>query len=151
MDAFRTLIVPAAHVALARTITETLAPVGGKGMYTTGLSPDGTAPATHWISSGYIDADYAALLPLLEWTQDEENAWQKTVIGPGYPEVIFALYTQAIQTPPTNENPEPEPVISDFTLADVEALLSAVDVTTETPQQAWERLGVQLVTTDAEG
>jgi hypothetical protein len=64
MDVFRTMIVPDAYVLLARQITETLAPVGGAGMYSTGLSPTGTEPATHWISSGFIDADYAALISL---------------------------------------------------------------------------------------
>lgn len=127
-ETFRTMIVPDAHVALARQITETLAPVGGKGMYTTGLSPDGTAPATHWISSGYIDADYAMLMPLLEWVDGD-----KTVISPGYPEVITQMCADAELEVP---------------LADVEAMLAAVDVTLETPQQAFSRLGLQLVQED---
>ena len=132
-EAYRNMIVPDAHVALARTITETLAPVGGKGMYTTGLSPDSTAPATHWISSGFIDADYAALMPLLEWTQDEEGTWQKTILSPGYPEMIVQMCAQAEL---------------EVTLEGVEALLDAVDVTLETPQQAWARLGLGLVQTE---
>lgn len=117
MDAFRTLIVPDAHVALTRTITETLAPVGGKGMYTTGLSLTGAEPTTHWISSGFIDPDYAALLP-------HDGAG-------GYPKVIVQMCAGAGLT---------------VALADVEALLQAADITTETPQQAMARLGVQLVT-----
>lgn len=129
-EAFRTMIVPDAHVALARQITETLAPVGGKGMYTTGLSPDGTAPATHWISSGFISADYAALMPLVEWTLDEEGVWQKTVISPGHPEVIVAMCTEAGL---------------EVALEDVEAMLDSSDVTLETPQQSWARLGLELV------
>lgn len=122
MNAFRTLIVPDANVSLARAITETLAPVSGKGMYTTRLSPTGTAPATHWISSGFIDPDYAALLP-------HDGAG-------GYPEVIVQMCTGAGLT---------------ISVADVEALLSAADVTTETPQQAMARLGLKLVREPIDG
>lgn len=81
-QAYRNIIVPDAHVALARQITETLAPVGGKDMYSTGLSADGTAPATHWISSGFIDADYAQLLPLIEYTEDAGN-WIENWLSAG--------------------------------------------------------------------
>lgn len=148
-EVYRNLIVPTTHVDLARKITETLAPVGGRGMWISGLSPDGNPPRQYWFSMGYIDAEFAALLPLIEYIDDAGN-WIANYLSAGYPEVIFALYSQAIQIQSTEENPEPDPVTLDFTLADVEAMLSAVDVTTETPQQAWARLGVQLVTADAE-
>jgi len=138
-EAYRNLIVPDAHVALARQITDTLAPVGGASMYTTGLSPDGTAPATHWISSGFIDADYAQLLPLLEWTQDEEGNWIKTVVSAGYPQVIFDLYVAAIQVP------DEDPVDPGFTVEDVTAMLDASDVTLEEPFAAMSRMGLQMV------
>lgn len=134
-EAFRTMIIPDAQVALARQITETLAPVGGANMYTTGLSPDGTAPATHWISSGFIDADYAALMPLSEFTYDENGDEQETVIDWGHPAVIMQMCMQAV-----------EPEVPEFTLEDVIAMLDAADVTLETPQQSWARLGLQLVT-----
>jgi hypothetical protein len=129
-EAYRNIVVQDAHVALARTITETLAPVGGKGMYTTGLSPTGTAPATHWISSGFIDADYAALLPLHEWTQDEEGAWEVAIVHPGYPEMITQMCADAEL---------------DVSLADVEAVLAASDVTVEQPFAAMSRMGLQMV------
>jgi hypothetical protein len=115
-EAFRTIIVADSNVALARQITETLAPVGGKGMYSTGLSAAGAAPATHWISSGFIDADYAALLP-------RDGAG-------GYPEIIVQMCADAE---------------FDVALADVEALLTASDVTTEEPFAALARLGLQMV------
>lgn len=54
MDIFRTLIVPADQAPLARLIAETLDPVNCQGMFTTGLSPTGDEPATHYISSGGI-------------------------------------------------------------------------------------------------
>ena len=132
IEAYRNIIIENAQVELARLITETLAPVGGKGMYTTGLSIDGDAPATDWISSGFIDADYAALLPLLEWTQDEEDNWIKTVISPGYPEVIVNMCL--MQEPPL-----------EVTLEQVQAVLDASDVTTEQPFAAMARMGLQMV------
>ena len=134
-DAYRNMIVLDAQAALARTITETLAPIGGRGMYTTGLSSDGTGPATLWISSGLIDADYAALLPLLEWVLDEDGVWQKTVISLGHPEIIVQMCAEAQL---------------EVTLAEVEELLNTADVTLETPQQSWSRLGVQLVQPEEE-
>ena len=52
MDIFATLIVPAANVAQARTIAATFP--GGEGMLTSELSATGNAPATHYISSGWM-------------------------------------------------------------------------------------------------
>ena len=47
-DLFRTFIVPAAHADLARALCALEA--GGAGMFTTGLSADGTEPATGLIA-----------------------------------------------------------------------------------------------------
>lgn len=58
----RTLIVPDAQVEFARLLTETIAGPSGAGMWTTPLSPTGELPATHWISSGLIDQQFAGLL-----------------------------------------------------------------------------------------
>ena len=58
----RTIIVPNAHVDIARAACEHLAGAGGSGMYTTPLSPNGALPATHYISSGLIEDTFAALL-----------------------------------------------------------------------------------------
>lgn len=58
----RTIIVPAAYVDGARAACEALAGAGGSGMYTVPLSPTGEAPATHWVSSGAIDQEFADLL-----------------------------------------------------------------------------------------
>lgn len=59
---FRTIIVPDAYVDIARAACEHLAGAGGSGMYTTPLSPTGELPATHYISSGLIEQEFAALL-----------------------------------------------------------------------------------------
>ena len=58
----RTIIVPDAVVIAARMACEALAGAGGSGMYSVPLSPTGELPATHWISSGLIEQDFADLL-----------------------------------------------------------------------------------------
>ncbi len=58
----RTIIVPDPVVVPARMACEALAGAGGSGMYQTPLSPSGDLPATHWISSGLIEQDFADLL-----------------------------------------------------------------------------------------
>ena len=58
----RTIIVPGAVVIPARLACEALAGAGGSGMYSVPLSPSGDLPATHWISSGLIEQEFADLL-----------------------------------------------------------------------------------------
>ena len=58
----RTIIVPDAAVAGARMACEALAGPGGSGMFTVPLSATGELPATHWISSGLIEQEFADLL-----------------------------------------------------------------------------------------
>lgn len=58
----RTTIVPDAVVTPARMACEALAGAGGSGMYSVPLSPTGELPATHWISSGLVEQDFANLL-----------------------------------------------------------------------------------------
>lgn len=59
----RFMVVPAANVATARQLALDLAePPAADNMWTVGLSPNGLAPATHYISSGLIDIQFAALL-----------------------------------------------------------------------------------------
>jgi hypothetical protein len=61
VDIYRTLIVTADSAPLAREIAASFGP-GGVGMWTTPLSSDGAEPASHYISSGYIPEQFAALL-----------------------------------------------------------------------------------------
>ena len=56
-----TIIVPAATVEAARELAATVH--GGAGMFTTALSPDGSVPVTHYISSGWCSQELADLLP----------------------------------------------------------------------------------------
>lgn len=56
-----TLIVPANLAPLARALAAGLSP-RGSGMFTTAISPTGQAPATHYISAGFIEPAIGAVL-----------------------------------------------------------------------------------------
>ena len=55
---FRTFIVTAANAPLARDIAALTE--GGTGMFVTALSPSGSAPATHYVSTGEVSDAFAA-------------------------------------------------------------------------------------------
>lgn len=59
----RTMVVPAAYVALARSLAAAIGTgESGKGMFTTPLSATGTGTPTHYISAGLIWPEFAAML-----------------------------------------------------------------------------------------
>lgn len=127
---YRNMVVPAAHIDLARSICATLAPSGGFAMFGVGLSPTGTEPATHYVSTGHIDADFANLMPLTEWTQNADGEWGFIVWSKGEPGIVVALCAEAgFET----------------TVPEVEALFAASDVTTQEPFTAFGRLGLVMV------
>lgn len=55
----RTMIVPVAFVPLARALAVGVSPIAGRGMFETPLSPTGALPATHFMSAGFISAEFA--------------------------------------------------------------------------------------------
>ena len=59
----RTIIIPASVQPNARALCKGLAGIAGDGMFVTGLSATGQAPATHYVSAGIISTEMAALLP----------------------------------------------------------------------------------------
>lgn len=61
MDIFRTLIVQANQVELAREVGASYG-AGGEGMFVTPQSSTGLYPATHYISSGLIPEELDALV-----------------------------------------------------------------------------------------
>lgn len=125
----RTFIVPAAVVGMARAMCVGLAGPAGDGMFVTGLSATGTAPATHFVSSGPISDEMAALLPLTTVTQDADgNAIVST--APGDPAYVVELAAQASIT---------------VTVEQVAGLLASVDVSDQGPFAAMARLGLKLV------
>lgn len=120
----RCMIVPTGNVDLARKLCETLAGPGGAGMFTTALSATGDDPATHYISSGLIESDFADLLPLIEFPADADP-----VIHPGQPDLITQMATDQGMG---------------VTVDEVQALLASVDVTEQPPTDALDRLGLRL-------
>ena len=125
----RTFIVPAAVVGMARAMCEGLAWQAGDNMFITELSATGASPATHYISSGPISDDMAALLPLTTVTQDADgNAVVST--APGDPAYVVELAAQAGIT---------------VTVEQVAGLLASVDVSDQAPFAAMARLGLKLV------
>ena len=55
------MIIPAALAPLARALAAGLSP-GSSGMWQTGLSPTGAAPATHYVSSGLIKPQFGGVM-----------------------------------------------------------------------------------------
>ena len=125
----RTMIVPAAFQQLAQALCEAAAEGdAGKGMFTTGLSADGAEPATHYISSGYIDRQFADILPLTTVDQDGEGL-PDIHTRPGNVAAVEALAAQAgIELPP----------------GAIAALFAEIDVSAQGPFEAMARLGLSF-------
>ena len=121
----RTFIVHAAVVDMARAMCVGLAGTAGDGMFTTGLSSTGNAPATHYVSSGPISDDMAALLPCT--TVDAEGV---ATTAPGQPDAVPALAAEEGIT---------------ATEQQITALYSSIDVSDQEPFQAMTRLGLEIV------
>lgn len=131
-DIFRTLILPAAVTPLARQIAATLSPAG-IGMWTTGLSPTGAEPATHFISTGLISPEFAHMVPEQVWGQGEDGAWTRVSTSTGSPQAVTEACNAAGM---------------EVTLEQVLAVFDVADVTEQEPFVALGRLG--LVLTQAE-
>ena len=128
-DAFRTLIVTADTAPLAREIAASFG-TGGAGMWTTPLSASGADPASHYISSGYIPADFAYLVPCQTYEQDEDGAWVLVSSEPGDPVAVYEAATA-------------QGVVC--TQAQVDAIFASADVTAQEPFVAMARLGLSIV------
>ena len=128
--AFRTLVTTAATTPLARDIAATLSPTAGQNMWLTGLSATGNAPATHYVSTGLISPEFAALVPEQMWEQDENGDWVQTGSTPGDPVACYDLCVASGMT---------------VTQAQVNAVYAASDVTQQEPFTAFGRLGLAMV------
>ena len=131
-EIFRTLIVPAADAPLARQIALTLSPVGGSGMWLAGLSPSGQEPATHYVSTGLIGPDFAALVPCTFWAMDENGDWVVTGSEPGNASLVV-LACGAVDPPLV------------LTEAEVQGIMDRADVTEQEPFVAYSRMGLKLI------
>ena len=125
----RTMIVPAgALTVLAQGLCEGLAGEAGKGMFATELSPTGSIPATHTVSSGPIGDDFASLLPLTTVTTVDDEAISTTTPG-NVAAIVYLAGEKGIAIDP----------------AQLGALLDAIDVSEQPPFVAMARLGLQMV------
>ena len=129
MWSFRSLITTAATTPLARDIAATLSPAGAN-MWLAGLSATGNAPATHYVSTGLISPEFAALVPEQTWEQDENGDWVQTGSTPGDPVACYQLCIAGGLT---------------VTQAEVDAVYAAADVTAQEPFTAFGRLGLVMV------
>ena len=132
----RTIIVPAQFQQLAQGLCAAAAEGdAGAGMFTTGLSETGTEPATHYISSGAIFDDLAALLPLTTVEPSTDDGEPDMVTErPGNVAVVEGLAAQAgITLPPGT----------------IAALFDAIDVSEQGPFEAVARLGLVMVQSEA--
>ena len=124
-----TIILPAAAQTLAQGLCVAAAGEAGAGMFTTGLSATGEAPATHFISSGAVEAKFADILPLSTITTvDEVETVSKTS---GNIEAIMYMVTNAG---------------AGVTQLQVSELLLNLDVSEQPPFVALDRVGLKIVT-----
>jgi len=135
MDVFRTLIVTAEEAPLARLVCSTLGGLPYEGMFEVGLSPTGTEPATHYISSGGVSENFAKLAPFSTWAweqpdPDQPGQWVETEYSPGYPQITAERCAEAGL---------------EVTASAIEFMYAASDVTDEPWQTALARLGLQRI------
>lgn len=127
-DLFRTLILPASVASVARDIA---AFSGQNGMWTTPVSASGKDPATHYIDSGLLRASIAQMLPLQTWEQDNTGAWVRTASTPGQAQAVHGFLQQR--------------GVTFCTLAQIEAMMAAADITEQPPLVAMGRLNLQII------
>ena len=129
-DLFRTLIIAASDATLAREIAASFGS-GGAGMWITPLSAGGEEPASYYISSGYIPAEFVSLAPLTTWAWDAETGtWVAQSSEPGDAAAVYAYASQAGVS---------------CTIEDVEGIFSRADVSDQPPFVAMGRMGLTII------
>lgn len=113
-----TLIAHASIVQIARDTCAAAHPAGA-GMLTSGLSADGSLPATHYISTGMVEPQW---LPMLS---DPVLAYQAAVYGAQQQGIAYG-----------------------YTAEDVAGAFDLIDVSQEPWQAAVDRLGLRLAQED---
>lgn len=129
MNIFRTLIIPASDVEVARKVGAGFG-TGGQGMWTTPLSPTGEEPATHYISTGWIPSEFSTLIPNKSWVKDDYGVY---VLSSEYFGDIDGIWNIV------SENN------TEITINELQSLFDSVDISDQKPSDALERLGLQLV------
>lgn len=127
----RCMVVPAAQHSFAQTLCKSAVGYSGDGMWLAGVSPTGNGPASHFVTEGLIQSQFAALLPLWVPTQDTVTLlWTLTQTGLGDAATVTAMATTGGML---------------VTLAQVQALYAAVDVTQQDVWTALGRLGLKRI------
>ena len=127
MENFRTLIISAEHVELARKIASTLSSAG-ENMWVTPLSFLETTKVSYYISTGTISAEFAFLVPYQTGAQENE-AWVKVSSNPGNVKAIVELCASAdLQV----------------TAEQVQAIFDTSDITDQDPFTAIGRLNLYM-------
>ena len=142
-DIYRCMIVTAADAPLVRSIADMFAG-SPQNMWIVGLSADGKAPATHYISTGGVPEGYQVMAPWQVWEQDETGAWQMTDSYAGRPDIVWRACQQPI---PDSDPPQPK---LPCTLEEVEMAFARSDMTAQDPWVAMGRLGLQIVQPEPE-
>lgn len=126
------MIVPDALVATVRQLADSFGPAAS-GMWVTPCSPSGNLPATHWISSGGIGEEFAAVLPLTTVTQPTElDAAPVITVTPANTDAFLALCaSMGVTDPPA--------------IVQLKSIFAAVDVSEQDPFVAMARLGIKLI------
>lgn len=91
----RTLIVPDELVEYARALTLAVAGESARGMWTTPISNKAESITTHWITAGLIGEEFADIIPLMQYVEDENNDAAISTIMAGKPEICLHLATQS--------------------------------------------------------
>jgi hypothetical protein len=120
----RTMIVPAALAPTVRDLAATWE--AGGNMFITPLCPidaEDETP-THYISTGLIDADIAAVMPWTEYNGEEP------VQHAGDPEALAAMLHE--------QHP-------DVTPEQLEGIIAACDISTQEPYVAAARMGLRIL------
>lgn len=128
-DLFRTMILPASVAPTGREIASLAG--GGDAWWTTPLSASGKAPATHFISTGLTPTQITQMLPLQTWEQNATGAWIKTASTPGQAQAVYGFLQQR--------------GVTSYSLAQIEAMMAAADITDQPPFVAMARLGAQII------
>lgn len=123
-----TIILPAAAQALAQGLCVAAAGGAGAGMFITGLSATGEAPATHYISAGAVENHFADILPVGTVTMVDDVPTVERSAGD-----LAAVVQLAADAGVAVD------------LATVGGLFAALDVTAQDPFAAMERLGLMLL------
>lgn len=132
VDKFRTMIVPDSIMVTVRQLADSFGPAAS-GMWVRGCSPTGNLPATHWISSGGIGEEFAAVLPLTTVTPAMElDAAPVITVTPANTDAFLELCaSMGVTDPPA--------------IAQLQAIFAAVDVSEQEPFAAMARLEIKLI------